>query len=176
MTTYVALLRGINVGGHRRVPMDDLRRVAESVGHADVVTYIASGNVVFDSPAREPRALADELELALLDRFGFGVEVVVRSAEEMTEVVTQNPFVARRAHTRDLYVAFARDPIPGEPAIDRTYDPDEFCIAPRVVYLHTPAGFGNTRLNAAALHRVAGSSVTTRNWNTVTKLAELAAR
>jgi uncharacterized protein (DUF1697 family) len=176
VTTYVALLRGINVGGHRRVPMDDLRRVVESLGHTDVVTYIASGNVVFDSPEREPRALADELEVALVDRFGFDVEVVVRSAEEMTDVVAGNPFVARRAHTRDLYVAFAREPIPAEPAIDRTYDPDEFCVAPRVVYLHTPAGFGNTKLNATVLHRVAGSSVTTRNWNTVTKLAELAGR
>jgi uncharacterized protein (DUF1697 family) len=156
--------------------MADLRRVVEGIGHADVVTYIASGNVVFDSAERDARALADQLEVALLDDFGFGVEVVVRSAGEMADVVGENPFVVRRAHTRDLYVAFAHDPISGEAGVDRTYDPDEFCIAPHVVYLHTPAGYGNTKLSAAVLHRVAGSSVTTRNWNTVTRLAELAAR
>lgn len=174
MTTYVALLRGINVGGHRQVPMEALRRVVESVGHADVATYIASGNVVFDTPERDTRAVADELEIALLEAFGFGVEVVVRTAGEMAAIAAENPFVARRAHTKDLYVAFARGPIPGEPRVDRTYAPDEFCLAARVVYLHMPAGYGNSKLNASVLQRVAGSSVTTRNWNTVTKLAELA--
>jgi uncharacterized protein (DUF1697 family) len=153
--------------------MDELRQVVESVGHADVATYIASGNVVFDSPERDPRALADELEVALLERFGFQVEVVVRSAAEMADVVAANPFVTRRAHTKDLYVAFARDPIRGEPDVDRTFAPDEYCLAPLVVYMHTPAGYGNTKLSASVLQRVAGSSVTARNWNTVTKLAEL---
>ena len=93
----------------------------------------------------------------------------------MAEIVAANPFVARRAHTKDLYVAFARDPIRGEPGVDRTYEPDEFCVAPHVVYMHTPAGYGRTKLNASVLQRVAGSSVTARNWNTVTKLADLAA-
>jgi uncharacterized protein (DUF1697 family) len=156
--------------------MADLRRVVEGLGHADVVTYIQSGNVVFDSAKRDARSVADELEVALLDAFGFGVEVVVRSAAEMADVVAANPFVARRAHTKDLYVAFARDQIGGEPDVDRTFAPDEYCLAPLVVYMHTPAGYGNTKLSASVLQRVAGSSVTARNWNTVTKLAELAAR
>jgi uncharacterized protein (DUF1697 family) len=130
---------------------------------------------VLSSAKRDARKLADELEVALLDEFGFGVEVVVHSAHEMADIVTANPFVARRAHTKDLYVAFARDSIRGEPRVDRTYEPDEFCVAPHVVYMHTPAGYGRTKLNASVLERVAGSSVTVRNWNTVTKLAELAA-
>jgi uncharacterized protein (DUF1697 family) len=175
VTRYVALLRGINVGGHRPVPMDALRRVVEGIGHADVVTYIQSGNIVFSSAKRDARKLADELEVALLEAFGFGVEVVVRSADEMADIVAANPFVARRAHTKDLYVAFARDPIGGEPHVDRSYEPDEFCVAPFVVYMHTPAGFGKTKLSASVLQRVAGSSVTARNWNTVTKLADMAA-
>jgi uncharacterized protein (DUF1697 family) len=155
--------------------MDALRRVVEGIGHADVVTYIQSGNVVFSSATRDARKLADELEVTLLEAFGFSVEVVVRSADEMADIVAANPFVARRAHTKDLYVAFARDKIRGEPGVDRTYEPDEFCIAPFVVYLHTPAGYGKTKLSASVLQRVAGSSVTARNWNTVTKLADLAA-
>lgn len=175
VTRYVALLRGINVGGHRPVPMTDLRRVVEGIGHADVVTYIQSGNVVFSSAEGDARKVADELETALLDAFGFAVEVVVRSADEMADIVAANPFVARRAHTKDLYVAFARDPIRGAPDVDRTYEPDEFCVAPFVVYMHTPAGYGRTKLSATVLQRVAGSSVTARNWHTVTKLADLAA-
>src|SRR5712691_11788436 len=100
MTSYVALLRGINVGGRRPVPMDALRGVVESLGHGDVDTYIQSGNVVFDSPSQDARALADELEAALLAEFGFGVEVVVRSAAEMAAIANENPFLARRAHTK----------------------------------------------------------------------------
>jgi uncharacterized protein (DUF1697 family) len=175
VAAYVAMLRGINVGGKNKIKMADLQALFVGLGHADVITYIQSGNVVFSSAGRDPRKLADEMEVAFLDTFGFGVEVVVRSADEMADIVAANPFVARRAHTKDLYVAFARDPIRGEPRVDRTYEPDEFCIAPLVVYMHTPTGDGNTKLSASVLQRVAGSSVTARNWNTVTKLAEMAA-
>ncbi|HEX7472709.1 MAG TPA: DUF1697 domain-containing protein [Candidatus Limnocylindrales bacterium] len=177
MTTYVALLRGINVGGHRRLPMDVLRGLVESLGHGDVVTYIQSGNVVFDSPGADGRALADVLELRILDEVGFAVDVVVRSAGEIAAIAAANPFLARAPDPKALHVAFARDPIKGsDDSIDARFAPDEFCVAPGVIYLHTPAGFGTTRLTDAFLKRVAGSIVTTRNWNTVNKLAELADR
>jgi uncharacterized protein (DUF1697 family) len=176
-TTFVALLRGINVGGHRRVGMGPLRGLFESLGHGDVTTYIQSGNVVFDSPGGDPRALADEIELRILEEFGFGVDVVVRTADEMATIVSSNPFLAGAPDTKGLHVAFARDPIePVDPSIDRRFAPDEFSVASSVVYLRTPAGFGTSRLTDAFLKRVAGSLVTTRNWNTVTKLAELGDR
>ena len=175
MTTYVALLRGVNVGGHRRVPMDVLRGLVVSIGHGDVITYIASGNVVFDSPKRATRALAHEIELGLLEAFGFEVDVAVRSAAEMAGIVGGNPFLGAGAAPKALYVAFARDPIGGtDRSIDRSYLPDELSLDRFVIYLHRPDGFGRTtRLTDAFLARLAGSPVTTRNWNTVTKLAEL---
>jgi uncharacterized protein (DUF1697 family) len=179
VATYVALLRGVNVGGHRRVPMATLRTVFERVGHADVATYIASGNVVFDSPKRAIRALADELEIAILEEFGFEVDVVVRSATEMASVVAQNPFRKAAAVPKELlYVAFPTRPIAGaDLAIDRSFAPDEFSLSRFAIYLHRPAGFSQpTKLTDAFLANVAGSPVTTRNWTTVTKLAELAER
>jgi uncharacterized protein (DUF1697 family) len=172
--TYVALLRGINVGGHRRVPMGTLRGVFEGLGHGDVVTYIQSGNVVFDGAEGDARSLADAIEARILDTFGFGVDVVVRSADELVAIVAGNPFIAHAPVPKTLHVAFARDPITGDSGIDRRFAPDGFSLAPSVIFLHTPAGFGTTKLTDAFLRRVAGSRVTTRNWNTVTKLAELA--
>jgi uncharacterized protein (DUF1697 family) len=179
VATYVALLRGVNVGGHRRVPMATLRTMFETAGHSDVVTYIASGNVVFDSPKRPTRALADELEIAILEEFGFEVDVVVRSAADMVSVVAQNPFRKAVAIPKErLYVAFPTRPIAGaDLSIDRSFAPDEFGAGRFAIYLHRPAGFSQpTKLTDAFLSRVAGSPVTTRNWNTVTKLAELADR
>jgi uncharacterized protein (DUF1697 family) len=177
MASYVALLRGINVGGHRRVPMANLRKVFETIGHAEVATYIASGNVVFDSPKRATRALADELEIAILEEFGFEVDVVVRSAAEMASVVAQNPFRKAAAIPKErLYVAFPTRPIAGANlSIDHSFAPDEFGVGRFAIYLHRPAGFSQpTKLTDAYLSKVAGSPVTTRNWNTVTKLAGLA--
>jgi uncharacterized protein (DUF1697 family) len=161
------------------LPMATLRTVFETVGHADIVTYIASGNVVFDSPKRATRALAHELEIAILEEFGFEVDVVVRSAAEMASVVVKNPFRKAAAIPKELiYVAFPSRPIRGgDLSIDRSFSPDEFSVGRFAIYLHRPAGFSQpTKLTDAFLARVAGSPVTTRNWNTVTKLAELADR
>ncbi len=179
MATFVALLRAVNLGGRRRVPMATLRKLFEANGHAEVLTYIASGNVVFDSPKRSIGRLADRLEVAILEEFGFEVDVVVRSAAEVADVVAQNPFQdAPAARKALLYVAFARGPIAGaDLSIDRSFAPDEYSVGRFAIYLHRPAGFSQpTKLTDAFLARIAGSPVTTRNWNTVTKLAELAGR
>jgi uncharacterized protein (DUF1697 family) len=159
--------------------MATLRAVVESLGHADVATYIASGNVVFDSPKSAARALADELEIAILAEFGFEVDVVLRSAAEMATVVAENPFRSAATLPKELlYVAFPARPIAAaDPSIDRSFSPDEFSIGRFGIYLHRPAGFSQpTKLTDAFLSKVAGSPVTTRNWNTVIKLAELADR
>ena len=179
MASYVALLRGVNVGGHRRVSMATLRTVFESLGHVDVATYIASGNVVFDSPKRATRALAGKLELAILEAFGFEVDVLVRSAAEMASAVAQNPFRKAAAIPKELlYAAFPMRPIARAGLrIDRSFAPDEFSVGSFAIYLHRPAGFSRpTNLTDAYLSKVAGSPVTTRNWNTVTKLTDLADR
>jgi uncharacterized protein (DUF1697 family) len=174
MVTHVAMLRSVNVGSHNRIKMPALEALFADLGHTGVVTYIQSGNVVFDGAEGDARSLADAIEARILDTFGFGVDVVVRSADELVAIVAGNPFNAHAPDPKTLHVAFARDPITGDSGIDRRFAPDGFSLAPSVIYLHTPAGFGTTKLTDAFLRRVAGSRVTTRNWNTVTKLAELA--
>jgi uncharacterized protein (DUF1697 family) len=156
--------------------MAALRDLFDSLGYGHVETYIQSGNVVFDAPARDARALSDAIELAILGEFGFGVDVVVRSAAELAAIVAGNPFVPHVTDAKALHVAFPRDPIQGSRTVDRSIAPGEASVGSGVIYLHAPGGFGRSKLTDAFLKRLAGSLVTTRNWNTVTKLAELVDR
>ncbi len=175
-TTCVALLRGINVGGHRRVPMAELRTVFEALGYQQVSTYVQSGNVVFTSDGDE-HALASDLEQALLDHFGFAVTVVVRTERELAAVAARHPFGARQDDPAKLHVLFLADtPAPDavggfDPA---PFAPDEFVVDGRELYVHYPNGAGRTKLTIDAVERALGTAATGRNWRTVAKLLELA--
>ena len=170
----MALLRGINVGGNRKVPMADLRALVEAAGGTDVQTYIQSGNVVFEHAQLTDDTLRDELEQRLEAAFGFTVPVILRRAGAWDAVLKGNPFPDDDP-TR-LHVSFLRD----EPArgatdgIDRErFAPEEFALHGREVYLYLPDGLGRAKL-PAALTRVIGTPDTARNWRTVLKLAALA--
>jgi uncharacterized protein (DUF1697 family) len=167
MPTHVALLRGINVGGRNKVAMADLREVVASLGHADVATYVQSGNVVFTADA--PRAGA--IEAALEERLGVTPAVVVLSREELEQVVAGNPWPDERDGKR-LHVVFSA----GEPdaevvaaALEKVGGDDEAQIVGGTLYLHTPNGLGRSKL-AAELARRGPKDGTARNWTTVTKL------
>ncbi|MCK6212014.1 DUF1697 domain-containing protein [Georgenia sp. EYE_87] len=180
MTTFVALLRGINVGGHNRIAMADLRDVVADLGHRDVATYVGSGNVVLTSDRTDGEQLGSELADAVRERLGVAPAVLVRPAAELEEVVAANPYPGepdpKKVHAvflpappdddarRALATALAR-------AADRG-SRDEAQVVGRVLYLHTPDGFGRSVL-ADLLARGAGSSGTARNWATVTKLLEM---
>jgi uncharacterized protein (DUF1697 family) len=173
MTSYVALLRGINVGGSNTVPMADLRAMFAAVGFADAQTYIQSGNVVFSANARET-ALVGQLEAAIAKGFSLQIPVVVRSRAQLAAVLAADPFPD--AASNMAHVAFLSDK-PSAKAI-ATLDPersppDEFLVAGREVYLHYPNGSGRSRLTADYLERVLGVRATVRNRNTVTKLLTL---
>lgn len=171
MTTRVALLRGINVGGKNRVPMAELRAVFESLGCTRVRTYIQSGNVLFGAgrsvtPARVQQAIEHE----------FGVEstVVMRTAEEVRGVAEARPFPD--ADLSAIHVGFLADaPAKGvlEGFDDERFRPDELAVIGREVYLHLPNGVGRAKL-PRALERHLGIPTTIRNWKTVSKLVELA--
>src|SRR4051794_41705135 len=109
MTRYVALIRGINVGGHRRVSMGDLRELTESLGHESVKTYVQSGNVLFESSARSERKLEQGFEQGIADELGHEVRVMVRSASHLARIVKQNPYVARKPEPKQLHVVFLAD-------------------------------------------------------------------
>ena len=162
---WVALLRGINVGGRNIVPMAELRRVFEKCGCSEVSSYIASGNVLFT--ADEPDGAA--LERAVAAAFGVSTPIVLRTAEELANVVAAHPFGADVSQT---YVAF----LGGTPGALESPDvaPDRFEIAGRDVYLHYPNGVHGSKLTGALLERRLGVTATIRNWRTVTRLAELA--
>jgi uncharacterized protein (DUF1697 family) len=170
--TFVALLRGVNVGGRGKLPMAGLRSLFESLGHDDVRTYIQSGNVLFSAKGRVPAA---SLESAIARVFGIETTVVLRTPAELARVLERNPFPA--ADTTRLHVAFlARRPSAALLAkLDRErYRPEEFSVSGSDLYVHLPAGLGNARL-PGYLDRRLEIPMTVRNWRTVTKLVELAA-
>ena len=179
MTTYVALLRGINVGGHAKVAMEDLRRVVQALGHSEVTTYIQSGNVVFNGRGDDPGSLARDIESAIKGDIGLEVTVVVRTGEDLARVAATNPFLEGQAEVSKLHVAFLAEAPDDDRAAALTVpagEPDQLRLAGREVYLHYPNGTGRSKLTNAYLEKRLGVAATTRNWRTVTKLAEMAAR
>ena len=174
MTRFIALLRGVNVGGKRKVAMADLKAVFAEAGGQDVTTYIQSGNVVFTHRSRSPKKLAADLEERVEATTGLAVPVYLRSAREWEDVIAANPFPDVDPAT--LHVAFLEgEPTPGSvDSIDRAgFAPEEFELVGREVYLHRPNGMARTKLPHAL--EALGRPMTVRNWRTVTKLAELAA-
>ena len=176
MRTYVALLRGINVGGRTKIAMADLRRLFAELGAADVTTYVQSGNVVFKSGAAAA-GLAQSIERRIADELGLRVTVVVRTPAEVAKVVAGNPFAERGADPKQLHVVFLAEKPPAARvrALDATRGaPDEFRVVGREIYLHYPNGSGRSKITNAWFEKELRVAGTARNWRTVTKLAELA--
>ncbi|MFF3325510.1 DUF1697 domain-containing protein [Streptomyces sp. NPDC002889] len=177
-TRYAALLRGINVGGHRKVPMAELRSLLEQLGHSDVASYLQSGNVVFSSPSDDEQELAAGLERAIERAFGFRVDTLVRSGAYLRAVAEDCPFPAAELEAKQLHLTYFSEPVGADrlAAIDApAYLPEEFRLGDRALYLYAPDGLGRSKL-AEALARPSlfkGIVATTRNWNTVVKLVEL---
>jgi uncharacterized protein (DUF1697 family) len=185
MPTHIALLRGINVGGNKRVAMADLRNVAAALGHDDVATYIQSGNVIFTTSQADTAALAAGLERAIAAELGVQAGVVVLSRDELAQVAAGNPYPGE-PDPRQVHVIF----LPAEPGPGHADwlaglqqqaagkgSRDEVALVGRAVFLHTPDGFGRSEL-AKLLGKAGGpmsakSAGTARNWATVTKLLAL---
>ncbi len=178
MPRYLALLRGINVGGRNKVAMADLRDVAGALGHTEVATYIQSGNMVFTSADGDATSLADALEAEIADRLGVRPAVVVLSGPELAQVIKDNPF-PDETNPKCLHAIFRRDVVDATgiaavaAAVKRARaagSRDEAAVAGRTLFLRTPDGLGRSEL-AAQLARSSGQSAgTARNWATVTKL------
>jgi uncharacterized protein (DUF1697 family) len=171
----VALLRGVNVGGKAKLAMADLRRVAEELGYDDVATYVQSGNLVFACRARTTAPVARRVQKALADATGLDIEVIVRTRDELREVVAANPFLDRTDEYKQLHVVFgAAAAKPSLQGLDAAkYAPEEAAAVGRELYLYLPSGIGRSKL-AADLARKAGPTGTARNWRTVTTLLEMA--
>lgn len=172
---HLALLRGINVNGHRIVPMADLRHLCAELGWTDIQTYIQSGNVLLTAsvPAQE---LSRTLQAAIAERFGFDVPVAVLSLSELDTLVSANPFVEEGCETKSLYVTVFAAPLAADrpDAVDwDAFPPERGVLAARWAYLHLPNGYHAARLNNAYLERRLGVEATTRNWKTMGRLAAM---
>lgn len=171
--SHVALLRGINVGGHRKVGMPALQTLFTGLGFEAVQTYIQSGNVVF----RAYHADAFEIEAALDGHLGFPVQVVLRSGEEWRRAVAGNPYLTQaqqdggKVHLALLSAEPDAEGLASLLALPR--GPDDWTLLGRELYLHLPNGGGHTRLDHGTLERRLGVTATVRNWKTVLKLEQL---
>ncbi|MGW0965642.1 DUF1697 domain-containing protein [Streptomyces sp. NPDC002516] len=177
-TTYAALLRGINVGGAKKVPMAELRTLMEGLGYGDVRTYLQSGNAVFTSGAGDEESLAAELSGAIEEHFGFEVGVLVRDHAYLRAVREACPFPAAELEARQLHITYFSHPVDAErfSSVDpAAFRPEEFRLGDRVLYLYAPDGLGRSKLaeTLGKARLLKGVLATTRNWNTVVKLEEL---
>jgi uncharacterized protein (DUF1697 family) len=176
MNNFVALLRGINVGGKNKIPMAELKSLFSSLGLEEVVTYIQSGNVVFRSPAGAAHDIAAGIQERIAEDFGISVSVLLRTPAELGEIADSNPFLRREADLSKLYVVFLDGPPPedGVAQLDpERSPPDEFCVRGREIYLHLPNGAGRSKLTIDYFERELGIAATARNWNTLLKLLAL---
>ncbi len=173
---YVALLRGINLGGHNRVSMPDLRALFGSLGAEDVATHVQSGNVIFKSDKGAGK-LTEAIEKRIRRDLGLSVTVLLRTQPQLAKVVAGNPFAEDGKEPTKLHVTFLAE----KPVLARAREldperaaPDEFHVVGQEIYLHCPNGYGRSKLTNAYFEKHLGVAATTRNWRTVTKLAELA--
>jgi uncharacterized protein (DUF1697 family) len=178
LTVYIAMLRGVNVGGNT-LKMDWLRNACGELGLRDVKTYVQSGNLVFTSRLGAAK-LAQTIKAAVDAQTRLPVTVVVRSAAELAKVVAGNPFLKQGAvDVAKLHVTFLGKAVkPAKPALERldtlAGDRDEYRIVGGEIYLHCPVNYGETKLSNTAIEKVLGVGATTRNWKTVTTLLGMA--
>lgn len=173
MPKYIAFLRAINVGGHT-VKMDHLRRLFEALGFAGVETFIASGNVIFDSDEPDKQALERQIETALKAALGYEVATFIRTTAELAEIARCRPFNAPDADGHGLYIAFLAE-TPGEAAQQKllsfTTDIDEFHVNGREVYWLCRKKMSESTFSGALLEKTLGLPATMRNSTTVKKMA-----
>jgi uncharacterized protein (DUF1697 family) len=172
MARLVALLRGINLGAKRRIAMADLRALIEELGYTDVRTVLASGNAVFSGPKAKAR---EKLERALAQRFGFDVDVILRSMDELHAVVAADPFGAEATNATRYFVVFLDSEAQGQRLSDlaeQDFAPDKFAANGRELYAWCPDGMQNSRLMKELGKPGLAGTATVRNWSTVNKLLE----
>jgi uncharacterized protein (DUF1697 family) len=178
MTVMISLLRGVNLGGHRKVKMDELRALYESIGFEDVQTYINSGNVLFRTAGRDLVRLRKRIEDAIERTCGFRSGVILRTPSDLRSVIARNPFAARPGmDASKLAIHFlAADPTAEarQQVLAINAAPEELRIHGRELYVYYPNGMARPKLSLPMVEKTLQTSGTSRNWNTVRKLLEMA--
>ncbi len=175
MNKKVAILRGINVGGKRKILMADLKAMCQKLGWKNVVTYIQSGNLIFES-SQQNTELENVLENAIKEKFGFEVPVIVRRLNELQALIDNNPFYNHDADVNQLHLTFLKES-PTAENTDKTlsynYEPDKFEIDNKAVFIFCAGKYHQSKLTNNFFEKSLKVGATTRNWKTVLKLQEL---
>ena len=175
MTQYIVLLRGINVGGHNKLPMASLKDLLNNNGYTEVSTYIQSGNILLSSE-KTSVVISKHIEVLIKTTFNYTIPVITISTTELQQCFKENPYLNFVEDIKFLHVTFLGTS-PETNVINHldinTYNNDTFKIKNRFVYLHTPDGFAKTKFSNAQFEKQLNTKATTRNWRTVSKLIEL---
>jgi len=173
MVTFIALFRGINVGGKNAISMKTLTEILEAKGCVDVKTYIQSGNVLFKASRSKTESLSQEIAKAIKSNHGFEPDIMVLNLEEFKEAIDANPFPTDHPKYLHLYFLAKSPKQPDFEALNRIKSASErFQLIGKVFYLYAPDGIGRSKL-AAGAERLIGVRATARNWNTVTALLKM---
>jgi len=174
MKTYIVLLRGINVGGHKKVPMAELRELLSNSGFLNVQTYIQSGNVILESPDDNAQNIEDIIKKAIIDHFGFEVSILVRTRQELQTVFDNCPFSEEKKINSYFMILHT---IPEKNLIESvshiSYPNEEFVISDTCIYFYCSIGYGNAKFNGNLFERKLKTPATTRNYRTMVKLLSL---
>ncbi len=174
MKTYIALLRGVNVGGHNQIRMAALKKLCEDLGCQAVETYVNSGNVVFRSSEEDGAALTRHLQAGLHESLGLDAPILIREPQDLARILTSNPFLSGQEHDpTKLHVMFLFGP--ADPArlaalVKPPQCEEEYAVGEQEIYLFYPNGLGRATLGKVLTERKLGVLTTTRNWNTVNAL------
>ena len=179
MEKYIALLRGINVSGQKKIIMSDLKKHFENGGFSNVETYIQSGNVTFSCNLKTVKEIEKKIELLIQSNYGFNVKVIVKTNKDLSETLKLNPFVDMiKNNSEKLYFTFLFQK-PGEENISNlstiVFENEFYKIIDDVVYLYVPKGYGMSKLNNNFIESKLKVDATTRNWKTLIKLIEMSA-
>ncbi|WP_298237772.1 DUF1697 domain-containing protein [uncultured Algibacter sp.] len=176
MNTYIALLRGINVSGQKKIPMADLRVVLAEIGLKDVQTYIQSGNVIFESSQSDKLKLQSKIHNAIKSHFGFEVPILVKTPLELQQIFDNSPFPEESKINSYFMMLYT---IPDKVLVDEvnkiSYPNEEFKIANSCVYFYSSVGYGKAKLGNNFFERKLKVTATARNYKTMLKLLSLSA-
>ena len=173
---YVALLRGINVGGNTMIKMEELRKTFEALRFENVKTYINSGNIAFDTAESNEAGLVSKVESAIKSDFGRPFQVMIRQQKEIRKILDSNPFKGEFQSHKEMHVLFLKEKMPSEKQdqlLAAATSPERFAVIGREIYCHLPAGVAESLLGKGFIEKKLKVAVTARNWRTVEKLGEL---
>jgi uncharacterized protein (DUF1697 family) len=178
MTTYISILRGINVSGQKLIKMDDLRKLCEKLGFSDVTTYVQSGNVFFKGDDFELSDLEQKISQQIQKDFGFEVPVIVLTIDKLGQTIDNNPFLndpnKEHSHLHVTFLSSQPDSYEKETIESKKQNKEEISFSENVIYLYCPNGYGRTKLNNNFLESKLKVVATTRNWKTTNELFKIA--